>query len=144
MSTLDTRDPSVFPISGYGRLLRPAAMPRLDELAARLPAELTDQFPIISFVVQKLSTSPMINSIGPEFGKRLRNGSYAKLVINCEVLVDGEPHQVAVIIHLDDPSQNGLCYATSAADLAPLCTVRFDGFMHQLIQALEQTPITTR
>lgn len=138
MSTLDTRDPSIFPISGYGRLLRPAVMPRVSQLVGALPSQLNDLHPAISQAVHVLSLSPAINTVGPEFGKRLRDGSYAKLIFHCEVLVEGEPYQVAVVIHLDDDSRNGLCYAEREDDPTPLCTIRFDAFMRVLIDALQE------
>lgn len=138
MSTPDTRDPSTFPMADYGRLLRPAAMPRFDELAERLPDEVADLYPLVGLVQHRLSTLPMVKSIGVKVGSQLRDGSTAKAVFDCEVVVEDKVYHVALIIRSDVSGQNGLCCITSSADPTPLCTVRFDPFIDQCITVLEQ------
>lgn len=142
MSIPDTRDPSVFPLTGYSRLLRPAGMTRIDELVSLLPKPEEQLRAALGFIKHHLTMVEAITYAAAELRERLRDGSYAKVMFSCGVTTEEAPYEVRMIICFDDPSKSGLCYADREPDPTPLCTVRFDAFISEFTEALQRAVST--
>lgn len=123
-------DAVVYPLDGYGRLLRPSGHQELVRLLSGIPAERRRLEMFVYKIIPRLKALPMVTTVGPYFGRRMRDDSYADVVLYCGVQVDEETFQVAVILHRgDEGNKSGLCFVERGNDMTPRCTVRFERFL---------------